>query len=83
MLDASDREWIDDETLVSALRGETDESLRTALYHVHLPKLADAGVVERNREATQVKRGPNHETVHAFRRRSGEPRKPNDGAVSR
>jgi hypothetical protein len=37
--------------------------VRTRLYHVHLPKLGDAGYVEWDRESGSVRRGPNFDEV--------------------
>ena len=41
--------------------GKHPESLK--LYHVHLPKLADHGYVDWNREARTVARGPQFENI--------------------
>ena len=41
------------------LRGGDSERERTALEHQHLPKLADAGYVEWDRETGHLERGPN------------------------
>lgn len=43
--------------------GCDSEDFRVALYHVHLPKLADHGLVEWDREADAVARGPAFEEV--------------------
>jgi hypothetical protein len=46
--------------------GAVSASLRrqtTQMHHVHLPKLADTGVVEWDRENGTVSRGPNFEAV--------------------
>ena len=37
---------------------------RVELYHVHLPKLADAGVVEWNRETDEIAAGPRFDQAH-------------------
>ncbi|WP_222917179.1 ArsR family transcriptional regulator [Natrinema sp. SYSU A 869] len=39
------------------------ESVRIEMYHIHLPKLDDAGFVEWDRERDQVRKGPKFETV--------------------
>jgi len=41
--------------------GKHPESIK--LYHVHLPKLADHGYVDWNREAQTVARGPQFENI--------------------
>lgn len=38
--------------------GEASGLSREALYHVHLPKLSDAGIVEWNRETGEIAAGP-------------------------
>lgn len=43
-----------------------DEMLQTNLYHVHLPKLADADVVTYERETEQVSSGPQLGTATAI-----------------
>ncbi len=39
------------------------ESVRLALYHIHLPKLEDAGLIEWDRDRNQVSKGPKFRTV--------------------
>ncbi len=39
------------------------ESVRLALYHIHLPKLDDAGLIEWDRDRNQVSKGPRFKTV--------------------
>lgn len=39
------------------------ESVRLALYHIHLPKLDDAGLIEWDRDQNQVSKGPKFRTV--------------------
>lgn len=39
------------------------ESVRLALYHIHLPKLDDAGLIEWDRDRNQVSKGPKFKTV--------------------
>lgn len=39
------------------------ESVRIALYHIHLPKLDDAGLIEWDRDQNQVSKGPKFKTV--------------------
>lgn len=51
-------------TLASIVAEAEDvESARVELTHVHLPKLDDAGIVEWDREAGTVARGPTFEPV--------------------
>ena len=38
--------------------GEDRETAVAAFYHVHFPKLADMGLVEWDREAHEIRRGP-------------------------
>ncbi len=38
-------------------------TLRTQMRHVHLPKLEDAGLVEWDREANVLRRGPRFEEI--------------------
>jgi hypothetical protein len=78
VLDGSRRARIDYETVLSALGDGTDEPLRTTLYHLHLPKLARAGVVEWDRDELWIEPGPNYEAATKVRRRldSGRTRPP-------
>jgi hypothetical protein len=69
VLDGSCRARIDYETVVSALDDGTDEPLRTTLYHLHLPKLARAGVVEWDQDELWIEPGPNYEEATRVRRR--------------
>lgn len=46
-----------------ATREEAVESSTVELRHVHLPKLADAGYIEWDRDEQTVRPGPNFETV--------------------
>lgn len=39
------------------------ESIRTEMYHLHLPKLADAGYIEWDRETDTIRHGPNYDDV--------------------
>lgn len=41
----------------------TPESVRIALYHIHLPKLDEAGLIEWDRDRNQVSKGPRFKTV--------------------
>lgn len=50
----SDPEAVDDATLTE---------MRTALYHVHLPKLAEAGYIEWNKDTHTIRRGPNFDEI--------------------
>ena len=43
---------------------ETDlESVRLALYHIHLPKLVDAEVIEWDQDQNQLFKRPNFKTA--------------------
>ncbi|WP_254543649.1 DUF7344 domain-containing protein [Halomarina pelagica] len=46
-----------------SLDGTSPHSDTFQLYHNHLPKLADVGLIEWDREAQTVSRGPNFEEV--------------------
>lgn len=51
----------DDDAGIPARDAVTDEDpvrLEIRMIHVHLPKLDDAGVVEWDRETTEVRKGP-------------------------
>lgn len=39
------------------------EKLNTALFHTHLPKLAEKGFIEWDRDGETVRRGPNFEEI--------------------
>lgn len=41
----------------------TGDEFRVALYHNHLPHLADAGFVEWDREAETISRGPRYDEL--------------------
>jgi len=43
--------------------GEEVARFQVELYHVHLPKLADAGYVDWDRSAGTVRRGPKYEEI--------------------
>ena len=45
--------------------GDQREELLIGLRHNHLPKLADADVIEWNRSANLVRRGPRFEAVYS------------------
>jgi hypothetical protein len=52
---------------VSALAGSNGEKEeQIALYHRHLPKLHDAGVVTWDRKTDRIRAGPAHETAVAL-----------------
>jgi len=50
----SDPDAVDDATLTE---------MRTALYHVHLPKLAEAGYIEWDADTHTIRRGPNFDEI--------------------
>jgi hypothetical protein len=50
----SDPEAIDD---------ATPTEIRTTLYHVHLPKLAEADYIEWNADSHMIRRGPNFDEI--------------------
>lgn len=56
---------LDDQFSFGDLVTEDDdpESLKTELYHVHLPKLADAGYIEWDRDDRTIRRGPNSDEI--------------------
>lgn len=58
--------------------GEDDEAalalLRQQLYHVHLPKLDDAGFIDWNRETGIIRRGPRFEEIEPLLRLMNEHR---------
>ncbi|WP_187695785.1 DUF7344 domain-containing protein [Haloplanus rubicundus] len=55
----------EDEFSVGELATEDDdlELLTTELYHVHLPKLADAGYIEWDEDTHTIRRGPNFDEI--------------------
>lgn len=50
----SNSDAVDDATLTE---------MRTTLYHRHLPKLAEAGYIEWNRDTDTIRRGPNFDEI--------------------
>lgn len=40
-----------------------DEVSYTEMYHIHLPKLADCGFIEWNREELEITEGPNFDEI--------------------
>ncbi|THE65405.1 ArsR family transcriptional regulator [Salinadaptatus halalkaliphilus] len=42
---------------------QSTDSLELALYHTHLPRLADLGLVQWNRETRMVRPGPRFEDI--------------------
>ncbi|MFB6079513.1 MAG: hypothetical protein ABEJ81_00700 [Haloferacaceae archaeon] len=48
--------------------GEDPDRVGTELHHVHLPKLADAGYVDWDRDAGRVRRGPTYDEVEPLLR---------------
>lgn len=40
------------------------QTLETELYHAHLPKLADGGFIEWDRETDAVRKGPRFEDIY-------------------
>ena len=42
---------------------DTIELVKTKLYHVHLPKLDEAGLIDWNRESGRIRRGPRFEEI--------------------
>lgn len=55
----------EDEFVVEDITTEDDdlELLTTELYHVHLPKLADAGYIDWDEDTHTIRRGPNFEEI--------------------
>jgi hypothetical protein len=55
----------EDEFAVDDLATDDDdrELLATDLYHVHLPRLAEAGYVEWNADVETIRRGPNFDEI--------------------
>lgn len=49
--------------VLTAVSGADSESLRLSLHHTHLPKLADADLVEWDRDVLEVSRGPAFDDV--------------------
>ncbi|MGM0371170.1 MAG: DUF7344 domain-containing protein [Halobacteriota archaeon] len=39
------------------------ETIRTALHHTHLPRLADAGYIEWDRKSSSIARGPQFDEI--------------------
>ncbi|ADB63403.1 hypothetical protein Htur_4616 (plasmid) [Haloterrigena turkmenica DSM 5511] len=50
----SDPDAVDDATLTE---------MRTALYHMHLPKLAEASYIEWDKDTHTIRRGPNFDEI--------------------
>lgn len=50
-------------TVVANGSGRDLDELETELHHVHLPKLADAGYIEHDRETGEVRRGPKFDEI--------------------
>jgi len=48
---------------VGGVDGEKLDRFRVELYHVHLPKLAEAGYIDWDRNAGTVRRGPKYEEI--------------------
>jgi hypothetical protein len=42
---------------------DTTELVKTKLYHVHLPKLDEAGFIDWDRESCHIRRGPRFEEI--------------------
>lgn len=55
----------EDEFAVEDLATEEDELelLTSELYHAHLPKLAESGYIEWDRDANSIRRGPNYDAI--------------------
>jgi len=55
----------EDEFDVEKLATEDDdlELLTTELYHIHLPKLAEAGYIEWDKDTHTIRRGPNFDEI--------------------
>lgn len=54
-----------DEKLCATDGGDDDEvsRIQSRLYHIHLPKLEAAGLIEWDRETGEIHRGPNFDEV--------------------
>lgn len=48
------------------------EAVRIEMYHIHLPKLDDAGFIEWDRERDQVRKGPTFDTIEQLLERLAE-----------
>ncbi|RKD94894.1 DUF7344 domain-containing protein [Halopiger aswanensis] len=58
----------------SVERGRDVKSVQIELYHLHLPKLEEAGFIEWEREHDQVSKGPNFDTIEKLLERLSEGR---------
>ena len=54
-----DPDAVDDATLTE---------MRTTLYHLHLPKFAEAGYIEWDKDTHTIRRGPNFDEIAPFLR---------------
>ncbi|MFB6079763.1 MAG: hypothetical protein ABEJ81_02000 [Haloferacaceae archaeon] len=50
------------------MRGSGQEQIETELQRVHLPMLAEEGIIEWNRETGEISRGPNFDEIEPFLR---------------
>jgi DNA-binding transcriptional ArsR family regulator len=56
-------QWPADDVSTHSVETEDPESLWTELYHVHLPKLEQAGYVESDPDRRRVRPGPNFDEI--------------------
>ncbi|WP_436928130.1 DUF7344 domain-containing protein [Halosimplex amylolyticum] len=52
----------------NAVDDATFTEMRTTLYHVHLPKLAEAGYIAWDRDTNTIRRGPNFDEIGSLLR---------------
>jgi hypothetical protein len=57
---------VDPEAAVAAASDDAPDALGDALYHVHLPKLAAAGYIDWDRDASRVAPGPRFDELQPF-----------------
>lgn len=50
------------------MRGSRQEQIETELQEVHLPMLAEEGIIEWDRESGEIRKGPNFEEIEPFLR---------------